>query len=90
VERAQRILRDPTGSTDALRKEARHLVDSAVHPDTGQIVPLPFRMCAHVPMNTMILVGMLSSTGVWSTVLWQVWGGTVWAWVRGGTRRSLR
>lgn len=34
--------------------------DSMVHPDTKEIIPLPFRMAAAVPMNIGIVAGMLT------------------------------
>jgi len=40
---------------------ARYLVRAAVHPDTEEIIPLPFRMAAHVPAKAVRLVGMLSA-----------------------------
>jgi len=59
-----------TGRQDAER--ARYLVDTSVHPDTGEIQPLPFRMAAHVPANTVLLVMMLSSKSVLATAAAQL------------------
>ncbi|EPQ29819.1 uncharacterized protein PFL1_02492 [Pseudozyma flocculosa PF-1] len=39
--------------------KAKQLVDSSVHPDTGEVVPLPFRMSAFVPTNLIVVGGML-------------------------------
>lgn len=39
--------------------KAKQLVDSSIHPDTGEPVPLPFRMSAFVPTNMLIVAGML-------------------------------
>lgn len=32
------------------------VVKSSIHPDTGEIIPLPFRMSAFVPTNILICV----------------------------------
>lgn len=50
---------------------ALYLTNASLHPDTGEIIPLPFRMAAHVPVNAVLLCGMLSSRTVFSTGLWQ-------------------
>ncbi|BGP24664.1 Sideroflexin FSF1 [Rhodotorula toruloides] len=36
------------------------LVDSSIHPDTGEPVPLPFRVSGFVPTNLVIVAGMLA------------------------------
>ncbi|KAL7626654.1 Sideroflexin FSF1 [Parahypoxylon ruwenzoriense] len=52
---------------------AKKLVDSTLHPDTGEPVLLPFRMSCFVLSNLVVTAGMLTpglkTTG---TVLWQV------------------
>ena len=40
---------------------AKHVKDATCHPDTNSPILFPFRMSAHVPMNTLLLVGMLSA-----------------------------
>ena len=55
----------------AAAARARYLSRAAVHPDTGELVPWPFRMAAHVPANAVLLVGMLSARSVWATAAWQ-------------------
>ena len=47
------------------------LVQSAVHPDTGEVIPKPFRMSGYVPFNLPILVGLLVPQGVAMTAFWQ-------------------
>lgn len=51
--------------------DAQYLTKAARHPDTGEIILLPFRMCAHVPVNACLLVGMLASKSVFWTGAWQ-------------------
>lgn len=50
---------------------AKYITSNALHPDTGEIIPLPFRMAAHVPVNAVLLCGMLSSKSVLGTGCWQ-------------------
>ncbi|KAH9994064.1 Tricarboxylate/iron carrier [Xylariaceae sp. FL0662B] len=58
--------------TPALWK-AKKIVDSTIHPDTGETVLLPFRMSCFVLTNLVVTAGMLTpglkTTG---TVLWQI------------------
>ncbi|KAI1318668.1 Tricarboxylate/iron carrier [Xylariaceae sp. FL0255] len=53
--------------------KAKKIVDSTLHPDTGQPVFLPFRMSCFALSNLVVTAGMLtpglSNTG---TVLWQI------------------
>ena len=49
------------GVSDEDLWEARRLCDSAVHPDTGEIVPKLFRLTAFVPSAVIISAGMLMS-----------------------------
>jgi len=39
--------------------KARQLRDSAVHPDTAEIIPRPFRMAGYVPFNGPVCVAMM-------------------------------
>ncbi|GFZ47923.1 Probable mitochondrial transport protein FSF1 [Saitozyma sp. JCM 24511] len=51
---------------------ARQLVNSSIHPDTGKPVPLPFRMSAFVPTNLIICAGMLMpNPSLRSVIFWQ-------------------
>lgn len=51
---------------------AKQLVQSSVHPDTGDVVPLPFRMSAFVPTNLLVVGGMLRPTnGMPAIIFWQ-------------------
>lgn len=52
--------------------KAKQLVQSSVHPDTGEAIPLPFRMSAFVPTNLLVVGGMLRPTnGLTATIFWQ-------------------
>ncbi|PWY98355.1 tricarboxylate carrier [Testicularia cyperi] len=51
---------------------ARQLVDSSVHPDTGEVITLPFRMSAFVPTNLLVVAGMLMpNPSLAGIVFWQ-------------------
>jgi hypothetical protein len=45
--------------------------DSAIHPDTGDLVFRGFRFSAFVPVNIPLVVGMLSSSTPAGTIFWQ-------------------
>jgi len=50
--------------------EAQRIVDGALHPDTGEIIPRPFRMSGYVPYNGPICVAMIASTSTPSLLFW--------------------
>jgi len=51
---------------------AKKIVDSTVHPDTGEPVFLPFRMSAFVPTNLVVVAGMLiPNPSIKTIVFWQ-------------------
>jgi tricarboxylate carrier len=50
--------------------DAKELVDSAIHPDTGLIVPHPFRMSGYVPFNGPISVAMVASGSTPALLFW--------------------
>jgi hypothetical protein len=58
---------------DAKCVEARRAYDGAVHPQTGELIPAPFRLSAFVPVCAVVASGMLLSpaTPTWR-VFWQV------------------
>ena len=58
-----------TSAAEVLR--ARRLLAAVVHPDTHEPIALPLRMAAHVPVNALLLVGMLSARSVLATGAWQ-------------------
>lgn len=52
---------------------AKKIVDSTLHPDTGESVMLPFRMSAFVLSNLVVTAGMLTpGLGTTGTILWQI------------------
>ncbi|KAK1765638.1 Tricarboxylate/iron carrier [Phialemonium atrogriseum] len=53
--------------------KAKKVVDSTLHPDTGEAVFLPFRMSCFVLSNLVVTVGMLTpGLGTAGTIGWQV------------------
>ncbi|KAL3424735.1 tricarboxylate carrier [Phlyctema vagabunda] len=53
--------------------KAKKIVDSTLHPDTGEPVFLPFRMSSFVLSNLVVTAGMLTpGLGTTGTLLWQI------------------
>ncbi|RYO87932.1 hypothetical protein DL766_005349 [Monosporascus sp. MC13-8B] len=53
--------------------KAKKIVDSTLHPDTGEPVLLPFRMSCFVLSNLVVTAGMLTpGLGTRGTIFWQV------------------
>ncbi|KAF2715798.1 sideroflexin-5 [Pleomassaria siparia CBS 279.74] len=53
--------------------KAKKIIDSTIHPDTGEPVFLPFRMSSFVLSNLVVTAGMLSpGLGIAGTLGWQV------------------
>ncbi|CAG8469648.1 13249_t:CDS:2, partial [Ambispora leptoticha] len=51
---------------------AKKIVESTIHPDTGEAVFLPFRMSCFVPTNLVIVAGMLMpNPSMKSMIFWQ-------------------
>jgi len=50
--------------------EAKRIYGSAVHPDTGDIIPRPFRMSGFVVFNGPICVAMVASTSTLPLLFW--------------------
>ncbi|GMH91740.1 hypothetical protein TrVE_jg2854 [Triparma verrucosa] len=40
----------------------QRIVNAAVHPDTSEIIPMPFRMSGYVPFNGPLAIGMMASS----------------------------
>lgn len=57
-------------SMDRTLWEARRIADAALHPDSGEIIPRPFRMSGYVPYNGPICVAMVASTTTPSLLFW--------------------
>lgn len=60
-EHARRVLAHPSAFSQDAVWQAKKLRETTLHPDTKEPIPLPFRMAAHVPVNTVLLVGMLGT-----------------------------
>ena len=50
--------------------EAKRVYESAVHPDTGDFIPRPFRMSGYVPYNGPICVAMVVSQSTLPLLFW--------------------
>lgn len=77
IEKAKRTVWDfKNGVNGKLTPEFWHskkVLDSALHPDTGETVFLPFRMSSCVLSNLVVTAGMLTpGLGTAGTVFWQV------------------
>ena len=67
---------ESSSAADADAEAARRLLAAVCHPDTLQPIPIPLRMAAHVPVNTLLLIGMLGATSPWATGAWQFMNAT--------------
>ncbi|KAI6780125.1 mitochondrial transport protein-like protein [Emericellopsis cladophorae] len=77
LEKAKRLVTDyKTGKIENMSPElwhAKKVVDSTLHPDTGEPVLLPFRMSSFVLSNLVVTAGMLQpGLSTLGTVGWQV------------------
>eukprot|EP00536_Pseudo-nitzschia_multiseries_P009365 jgi/Psemu1/242048/estExt_Genewise1.C_2590018 len=50
--------------------ESKRIVESALHPDTGEFIPRPFRMSGYVPYNGPICVSMVAATSTMPLLFW--------------------
>jgi hypothetical protein len=57
-------------SMDRSLWEARRIADAALHPDTKEVIPYPFRMSGYVPFNGPICVAMVASTSTMPLLFW--------------------
>ncbi|EJK57904.1 hypothetical protein THAOC_22013 [Thalassiosira oceanica] len=62
----------PPGTSRRLY-EAQRAASAALHPDTGEAIPRPFRMSGYVPYNGPICVAMVASTSTPALLFWS-WG----------------
>lgn len=77
IEKAKRTVWDyKNGVTSKVTPElwrAKKILDSALHPDTGETVLLPFRMSSCVLSNLVVTAGMLTpNLGTVGTLFWQI------------------
>lgn len=73
VRRCEALLREHEhlpSSMDRSLWEAKRVYESAVHPDTGDIIPRPFRMSGYVPYNGPICVAMVASQATLPLMFW--------------------
>ncbi|XP_052007412.1 sideroflexin-5a [Xyrauchen texanus] len=62
----------PAGVTNAQLWEAQKVKQAIIHPDTGEKIPMPFRMSGFVPFGTPVVVGLLlPNQTLASTIFWQ-------------------
>jgi len=67
------VVGKPSGPTMDDIWQAKKIVDSTIHPDTGTPVFLPFRMSCFVLSNLVVTAGMLQpGLGTTGTLLWQI------------------
>jgi hypothetical protein len=59
-----------TNIQNRLLWESRRIVESAIHPDTGELIPRPFRMSGYVPYNGPICVSMVASSSTIPLLFW--------------------
>ncbi|OBZ86247.1 putative mitochondrial transport protein fsf1 [Choanephora cucurbitarum] len=72
LERCKQLLANPTGHHHEELWKAKKVVDSTIHPDTGEPVLLPFRMSCFVPTNMILVAGMLlPNPSIKSILFWQ-------------------
>jgi hypothetical protein len=57
-------------SMDRALWEAKRVVEAALHPDTGEVIPRPFRMSGYVPYNGPICVAMVASPSTSALLFW--------------------
>jgi tricarboxylate carrier len=50
--------------------ESQRIVSSALHPDTGELIPHPFRMSGYLPFNGPICVGQIASASTGALLFW--------------------
>ena len=75
IERCKKVLKNNSQNVHNNNQSdlnwAKHVKECALHPDTNEPILFPFRMSAHVPMNTILLVGMLGATTRNQHFFWQ-------------------
>jgi len=52
--------------------KAKKICDAIIHPDTGEKIPLPFRLSSFVPLNVFICAGLvMPNPSTATTIFWQ-------------------
>lgn len=59
--------------TDEQLWAAKKIKDAIIHPDTGEVIPMPFRMSGFVPFGTPVVVGLLLPNQTLVTTLFWQW-----------------
>lgn len=76
IDHARQLISEYRNGNMAMGPEmwrAKRVLDSTLHPDTGNPVFLPFRMSSYVLSNLVVTVGMLTpNLGTAGTLFWQV------------------
>ena len=75
VQQGSKLLQDASQysldrTMDRTLWEAKRMVEAALHPDTGETIPRPFRMSGFVPYNGPICVSMIASTSTMPLLFW--------------------
>mmetsp|Transcript_23086 Transcript_23086/g.32332 ORF Transcript_23086/g.32332 Transcript_23086/m.32332 type:complete len:427 (+) Transcript_23086:100-1380(+) len=63
-------VQDGTKEMDRTLWEARRISEAALHPDTGDLIPRPFRMSGYVPYNGPVAVAMVASSSTPLLLFW--------------------
>lgn len=61
---------DGSAEMDRTLWEAKRISDAAVHPDTGDVIPRPFRMSGYVFYNGPVCVAMVASQSTLPILIW--------------------
>lgn len=61
---------DTVAHTDRILWEAKRIADSALHPQTQEWIPRPFRMSGYLPFNGPICIAMISVSATLPLLFW--------------------
>jgi len=73
VENYKNLVASPPQSETNINKtlwEAQRIYTAALHPDTGETIPHPFRMSGYVPFNGPVCVAMVASSSTPALLFW--------------------
>mmetsp|Transcript_7658 Transcript_7658/g.28687 ORF Transcript_7658/g.28687 Transcript_7658/m.28687 type:complete len:339 (-) Transcript_7658:110-1126(-) len=71
VEHFKETGKNPQGVPNEEMWKAKGILQATFHPDTGEKILVPFRFSAFVPMNILIIGGMVGARTIPSTIFWQ-------------------